>query len=413
MAMARPGGTRRGALHRWRDTRCGELTAAALAGAWRAKPPPSQFPSRIAERDLARIAPQLLGSGAAALAWWKLRHSELAEAPVVLQLRQAHRTYALQTLLYEPLMERLIGELRAVGVEPVLIKGWVSARLYPEAGLRPYGDIDLCVPLPQQQLATKAVDALLRQEPGQAATGAGGAAAREQAGMAQAAKEQAAILRQAADICVEVHTGFPDAGQAGPEELVQRSLLVPLGATAVRILSPEDHLRLTCIHFLRHGAWRPLWLCDIACAVEACATDFDWDVCLGRDRVAADWVACAIGLAQALLGARLEHTPVAVRSRRLPRWLVPTVLNRWQRRSFADGPAAPELMVETMRRRRGLVLALRRRWPDPIEDTVARRARLGPWPPLAVPLWGYVRLTVGYLLRCANGTAANPIFPTD
>jgi len=29
------------------------------------------------------------------------------------------------------------------GVEPILGKGWAIARLYPERGMRPYGDIDL------------------------------------------------------------------------------------------------------------------------------------------------------------------------------------------------------------------------------------------------------------------------------
>ena len=37
------------------------------------------------------------------------------------------------------------------------------------------------------------------------------------------------------------------------EELYERSELVALGDVDVRILGPEDHLRLICLHMLAHG----------------------------------------------------------------------------------------------------------------------------------------------------------------
>ena len=52
-------------------------------------------------------------------------------------------------VLHHRVHEMEIGEafsrLRSVGIEPILAKGWAIARLYPERGMRPYGDIDLCV----------------------------------------------------------------------------------------------------------------------------------------------------------------------------------------------------------------------------------------------------------------------------
>ena len=46
----------------------------------------------------------------------------------------------------------------------------------------------------------------------------------------------------------------------------------------------EDQLRQLCLHLLRHGACRPLWLCDVAVMLESLPGDFDWDRCLGGDR---------------------------------------------------------------------------------------------------------------------------------
>ena len=123
---------------------------------------------------------------------------------------------------------------------------------------------------------------------------------------------------------------------------------------------------------LRHGAWRPLWLCDVAVALETRPGDFDWDLCLGRNRQRADWIACCIGLAHQLLGANVDDTPITHRAKHLPGWLVSNVLKQWETPfSTAQPPmthAAP--MVNYLRHPRGLLGDLLRRWPNPIEATV-------------------------------------------
>jgi hypothetical protein len=50
---------------------------------------------------------------------------------------------------------------------------------------------------------------------------------------------------------------------------------VELNGAKIRILGAEDHLRLLCLHLLKHGAWRPLWLCDVAAALESRPSSFD------------------------------------------------------------------------------------------------------------------------------------------
>src|SRR5204863_8636632 len=89
--------------------------------------------------------------------WWTLRDSEHATTPAARQLRQAYRLSTLQAMFQAGHLTRAVSVLRDAGVEPLLAKGWAVARLYPEPGLRPAGDIDLCVRPEQYSAAQRAV----------------------------------------------------------------------------------------------------------------------------------------------------------------------------------------------------------------------------------------------------------------
>jgi hypothetical protein len=214
-------------------------------------------------------------------------------------------------------------------VEPLLFKGWAVAQLYPEKGLRPYGDIDLCVHPSQYQLA----ETLLSSED--------------------------------PECRVDLHPGFEGSNDRAHDAFWTRSRLVRLGEVDIRVPGLEDHLRLLCCHLLRHGAWRPLWLCDIALVVESRSPDFDWDYCLGSNRRRADWVACAIGLAHHLLGAKVDDTPAAGRAAHLPPWLVPAVLKQWAILHRFRVPIVGAFFNHPMDGIREVL----HRWPDPIVAT--------------------------------------------
>src|SRR6266404_6759190 len=113
----------------------------ALTGAWRsdAAPPP------ISSAELAEITPLLIQSGAGALVWWRIRNDELAKSNAGAQLHQSYRMHRLEASLHVDRLTRFLQQLRNAGIEPVLVKGWNVARLYPEPGLRHYFDVDLCV----------------------------------------------------------------------------------------------------------------------------------------------------------------------------------------------------------------------------------------------------------------------------
>jgi len=316
--------------------------AQLLAGAWRASPPPPVS----SPGELAEIAPLLLRSGAGALAWWRIRDSGLQATPFAQEFQHDYRFHALHAALHERGLKQIIRLLRVCAVEPVLVKGWAIARHYPETGLRQYSDFDLCV-LPDHFAAAKA----------------------------------ALKSFESQGYNVDLHLGFGKFFDWRTDDIFSRSQLVSLDDLEVRVLSAEDHLRFLCIHLLRHGVVRPLWLCDIAVLLETQPDDFDWDKCLGPSRQHADWVACAVGLAHQLLGAEVEGTPIARRAQKLPRWLVPAVLKAWGTPFRSLLPLALSLR-QPMNRFRGMLEELPRHWPNPIEATMTLKGPFNELPRL-------------------------------
>lgn len=306
------------------DLASGNLVAAVLTGAWRALPERCWLPAR----SLAQITPLLLETGAGGLGWWRVRYSGAASTAAALRLQQAYRFHRLWAARQRHELHEAFTALRSAGVEPLLAKGWAVARLYADPGLRPYGDVDLCV-RPEHYMVARA-----------------------------------ALLAPSGRL-VDLHAGFPYLDDRSLEEIYARSEMVALGDLEVRILGPEDHLRLLCLHLLKHGARRPLWLCDIGAALESLPASFDWAYFLGGDQRRSHWVTCVLILAHRLLGARLDEVPTGVCGRQLPTWLGPAVLRQW---GVPEPPMRP--MASYLRQPAGILHAIRDRWPGPIEGTV-------------------------------------------
>lgn len=307
----------------------GPKVAAALSGSWRLVPPLVDF----AVADWPQTAARLLETGAGALGWWRVRGSHLHREPASMKLRHAYRLHSIHAGVREHLTARVFDRCREWGVEPLVAKGWAVACMYPEAGLRPSGDIDLFV-RPEQYEAAEVALADFRPR----------------------------------QLAVDLHRGIDDLVDRPLDEVLARSEMRPCGTSRVRIAGPEDSLRHVCVHLMRHGAWRPLWLVDVAATVESVGDDFDWDYCLRGNAQRTQAVCCAVGLAHHLLGARVDRTPVADRARCLPRWLVPSVLHQWGRpyERFTDLPFASTLGHPV-----AIVPALRRRWPNEVESTMS------------------------------------------
>jgi len=268
----------------------------------------------------------------------------------VRQLRETYYCYAIHATQHEQDVAQVFAVLRSVGVEPILIKGWAIGRSYAEAGLRPAGDIDLYVS-PSHYTTARTV--LSKPE----------------------------HRRYWVDLEHDQMTRFHEPLF---EELYFRSELVELSGAMIRVLGAEDHLRVLCLHFLKHGAWRPLWLCDVAAALESRSSDFDWDCCLGTDQRRASWILCTIKLAHDLLGANLGNVPVCENN--LPQWLIPSVLEQW------DAPLPPNLPPALVQIRKHLleptklITDLRKRWPNPIQATMDANGSFNGLPRLPLQL---------------------------
>jgi len=315
----------------------GALVARALQGAWRTTPPPLT----LSQAELISIAPMMLASGAGPLTWWRIRDSSLAHLPVMRDLQETYRVQVLRYAVREREIEQVVELLQRVDAEPVLCKGWAAARLYPDMAVRPLGDIDIFVK-PEQLSRARAALQDLR-------LGRGGAVDFQ---------ESATLALYRADV----------------QTMYDRARIVPMGDVPVKVLSPEDHLSMLGVHFLGHGAWRPIWLCDIAAAMESLTDSFNWHICLGEDQRRAGWILSALECAREMLDAQLAAPPSDLLHRKAaPRWLVPTVLKQWdvpyQPTSYgASGYSAP--MASYWRRPIGIWSALRERWPNPITATI-------------------------------------------
>jgi hypothetical protein len=298
-----------------------------LYGAWRAEPPPPDF----SQADLEIIARHLVEAQLTGLAWWRIRQTPFAKTKTGASLRAHYVAQSIGAARATHRVHQYVSALRAHGIEAIVFKGWALFPHYSEPGLRPSGDVDIAV-APHE--ADRAVNIL--SELG------------------------------ATPVQVDVHPGLQDPAHAAYipnttwEELVQRSRLVQIGNVEVRVLSPEDELQVVCIHCLRHFAGRPIWLCDIAAVVETRPANFDWTRCLSQPPYSS-WITYSILLAHRLLGANIEHTPLAARTNDLPEWLVRDVLARWA------NPNPMEKRVNT---------SLFELWREPTRWAEAMRVRL-------------------------------------
>ena len=340
----------------------GKLVARVLYGAWR----PTLPEVNLSSTELDAVTPQLLWSGAAGLGWRRVSVTDLRTTTAAVRLQQAYRLQSLYAGLHEEEIEQVIQLLRAAAVEPLLIKGRAAAQFYHELRLRPYGDIDLCF---QTRDYSKALAVLASPD-----------------GIA---------------FNVDAHDGLDRFYGLSMDEMLARSEMIKVGQIEVRVPCFEDHFRILCIHFLKHGAWRPLNLCDVAAALEARPAVVDWDRCLGNEKRRADWIACAIGLAHQLLGANVDGCPAAEGappSVRLPGWLSPAVLRQWKN-PHPESNETHELFLTHLRDPSRWKSELVKRWPNPVRATMYLGAPFNEFPRLPLQVFSFVSQAARFLTR--------------
>ncbi|MBC7898461.1 MAG: nucleotidyltransferase family protein [Saprospiraceae bacterium] len=242
-----------------------------------------------------------------------------------------YRWHLLRLKRHEIMLRRAFGRFRECGFEPILIKGWAIAKLYPWGVPRFFGDIDLAVTSSDFENAFRFCQ-----------------------------HDDIRILD------IDLHNEFRHLDTQPWDELFGRSQLIDLEGTDIRVLCPEDHLRVLCVHWLTDGGAYKEKLWDIYYAVENRGPDFNWDLCLiTASEVRRRWIIYTIGLAHEYLGLEIGDLPFADEAKNTPKWLRRAVEKEWK----SPGPPLP---IHTCLGDRKLFLEqIRKRFPpNPIQSTV-------------------------------------------
>lgn len=200
----------------------------------------------------------------------------------------------LQKQVQEQRIEQLFCIFREHGFEPILIKGWAAARNYPEPYQRLSADIDIAVNPSEYALCQK-------------------------------------LLAKQTIANVDLHCGLRHLDTVDWDDLYENSQLITLNRTEVRILCPEDHLRILCVHWLADGGVSKERLWDIFYAVKHRPDNFNWDRCLKIvSETRTEWIIQTIGLAVRYLNLNVEDTPIFGMAVKHPIWLIKTIEKEWK-----------------------------------------------------------------------------------
>jgi len=237
---------------------------------------------------------------------------------------RARQFLAIKLAAQERLLVDSWRSLEAAGLQPILIKGWSSARLYRDPSRRLLGDIDVCFTPADLQVALD----LRKTSPG--------------------------TLWNA-----DLHEGVPDLPDRSWDEVFARTRLVALDGVQIRILALEDHLRLVCRHLLRSGAQHEKMILDVAATLEAIGPAFDWDEALRGDWRITRWVLALVGLAHVLYQAPIADEHIRQLAR-CPQWLVEFGPQIWSTRHAKVGG------MHYLRNPRDLPRGTLTRWLNPV-----------------------------------------------
>ena len=237
--------------------------------------------------------------------------------------------------LQKKVQQRKIAEafelLRGENIEPILIKGWAIARLYPPEKLRPFGDIDLCI---EPKLFSRA-QKLLETE-------------------------------KAMRLNIDLHCGLRHLDTVEWSDLFENSKLIEIEGQTIRVLREEDHLRVLCVHWLTDGGVDKEKLWDIYYVFKTDLETFDWDRCLSTvSERRRRWIICTIGLAEKYLPISLVGTPFESENIDVPKWLIKAVEKEWQ------NGVRLEPLHSFLSGRKGFFQQIRKRFPpNPLQSTI-------------------------------------------
>ncbi len=202
---------------------------------------------------------------------------------------------ALQFKVQEKKIVEAFSLFRRNNIEPILIKGWAVARLYPPENPRAFADIDLCVAAKDFENAKKIIE-----------------------------------TDEAKRLNLDLHCGLRHLDTVEWDDLYDNSILLPIDNTLVRGLRLEDHLRVLCVHWLTDSGARKERLLDIYYTFHS-NPEFDWERCLDSvSDIRRRWIICTIGLVEKYFAVSLANTPFEFEKISIPKWLIDSCEREWK-----------------------------------------------------------------------------------
>lgn len=259
--------------------------------------------------------------------------SDVNEA--VIEKTEAFDDHARWAILQRKVQARRIATIfnlfRDNGIEPILIKGFAADQCYPSNVHRESIDVDLAVSRADLKKASELVSS-----------------------------------PDAEGMAIDLHNELRHLDTVDWPDLFENTQLIDAEGTHIRVLRPEDHLRVLCVHWLNDGGVNRERLWDIYYLIANRTPDFDWDRALNKiNERRRRWIVCTILLAEKYLGLDLSGTPIEGQGSTLPAWLVATVELEWARKR-KEIP----LWLLTREPREFLKQAGMRLNPNPIRATV-------------------------------------------
>jgi len=246
------------------------------------------------------------------------------------------RWYLLKKKLHEERIKRAFALFRSENIEPILIKGWAAGLNYPPDAPRYFGDTDLAVSAADYRRALEICDS------------------EESAGS------------------VDLHRELRHLDCLKWDDLFANARLVKIDDTDIRILRPEDHLRVLCVHWLTDGGTYKYRLADIYYAVTNRSPNFDWKRCLETvPENRRKWVIFTIGIANRYLGLNIDDLPFQAKAREIPQWMIRCIESEWKSEVTLDP------VFGHIRSPSSLLKQIRKRIPpNPIRATIELEGRL-------------------------------------
>jgi hypothetical protein len=174
-------------------------------------------------------------------------------------------------------------------------------------------------------------------------------------------------------------------------DLFNQSQLIKLSnGEEIRVLSPEDNLRIISVHWLNDGGIKKDRLWDIYYCVKNRPDNFDWERCLNAaGNTRRKWVLVSIKLANHYLQLPIDDLPCADEINQpnfVPKWVYKTLEKEWNDQVVLTPLNASLSNPKTFFRQ------IRKRFPpNAITATIQTNSDINNFPRLPIQIYNMVR----------------------